>query len=201
MTKTSFVLAAGMVAILMAAPALAAPLKDEIDNGSFETWTDDGPVSWDVVAGSVSPSSHAADGATSASLQAPSDGVLAGIAQVVPNDSDDLPTIIPGAYYEFDFSAHLNTGSGSSAQANAVVVWRDILGNEVDRDTITLADSQTFETHSLVLQAPLPDPGELPVQNALVSFFMQLPSANSRHDVLLFVDAVAFGPTTPPLPA
>jgi hypothetical protein len=185
--------------IVLAAPALAAPLVDEVDNGGFEAFNGTSPADWAVLSGNVAPSQNADTGSLAVVMN-PGSGTTASIAQAVPNDGDDLP-IVAGTWYEFDFAAQLGLGAGSSATADGVVHWLDATGAEVRADRLNIAQSGLYLSYSAVLQAPLPSADHpVPVTSAVLTFTLQRSSPVDRHDVLVFVDAVAFGPTTPPLP-
>lgn len=188
--------------VLLAAPAMAAPLVDDIDNGGFEAWNGAAPANWTVLSGNVAQSSNAAAGSSALQIN-PGDGVVGAISQAVPNGDDD-PPIVAGTWYEFDFAADLNTGSinGNSPTAQGVVQWVDATGAVVGSSVVPIAASDAYVSHAVTVQAPLPSPDHpVPVTSANVQFVLQRVSSTSRHDVNLFVDSVAFGPTTPPLPA
>ncbi|HEV8360495.1 MAG TPA: hypothetical protein VGR28_08590 [Candidatus Thermoplasmatota archaeon] len=193
-------LVATAVLVLLAAPALAAPLIDDIDNGGFESFTNNSPDLWAVTGGLAGPSNNADTGSLAVVMTPLATSAFVTIAQDVPNGDSDLP-ILMGTWYEFDFAAQLALGSGSTASADGIVHWKDLTGAEVRADKVPIAPSGAFLSYSVVLEAPLPSPDHpLPVTSATITFTLERASATDRHDDLLFVDTVAFGNQLPPLP-
>lgn len=201
---------AASAALMLALPGTAAPLLDDVDNGGFEQWTAAGPAGWTVLSGVVAPSSSADSGGVAAVMTLPSNGTVASLAQAVDNVGDTLgstgsdadPPVVAGSWYELDFAANLNTGANGIPTASGQVLWLDAAGGVARVDTVPIAATQHYGHYSATLQAPLPGAGDpAPVVSAELRFTLGTPSPTSPHDVLLFVDSVAFGNVAPPLPA
>lgn len=202
MMSSKTILIATLAAVLVAAPTTAAPLLDYVDNGSFETFEDGDPADWRVLAGNVSATATAAEGDQAAQFALGGENLTVGIAQNISllhqglNNSD--PPTPSGTSYEFNFSAKLGTGQQTepteSPTANATVLWKNALGQVVDEDTISIEQNPQYQDYEVVLQAPLPEPGELPVTEAEIQFTLERKSLEDRTDVDLFVDSVEFGP-------
>lgn len=193
---------AALAVLLIAAPAGAAPIVDYVDNGGFEDFEDTEPVDWRVLAGDPAPTTEAAEGDLAVQFALEGDDLEATIAQNVSllyQDVEDADPPTPsGTSYELNFSAKLGTGSDNEPtdipDSQAIVIWKDALGQEVDRDTVTITESSAYEDYEVVLQAPLPEPGELPVTEAELRFTLERDTLTDRTDANLFLDSVEFGP-------
>lgn len=195
MTPLRAALAALFVSLLLTAPALAAPVKDEIRNGSFERWTLGVPDAWTLEVGTVEPSSFTTENATAVQLRAKPNllgGHLSVLAQTVPHG--DLDTVlVPGAYYELSFdAAGIYSGKGNG---RATVTWTGALGNVLRVDAIEIPDSTEYAHFDARLQAPV-DPFLPDVAGSATIRFM-VDGQSSDNSVNLWVDAVSFGLSTP----
>ncbi len=188
--------------LLVAAPVGAAPLADYVDNGGFEGFEATDPVDWRVLAGDPAPTTEAAEGDLAVQFALEGDDLEATIAQNVSlihqEAEDGDPPTPSGTSYELNFSAKLGTGSDNVAtdipSSKAIVIWKDALGQEVDRDTVTITASSAYQGYEETLTAPLPGPGELPVTEAELRFTLERDTLTDRTDANLFLDSVEFGP-------
>lgn len=193
---------AALAVLLIAAPAGAAPIVDYVDNGGFEDFEGTDPVDWRVLAGDPAPTTEAAEGDLAVQFALEGDDLEATIAQnisLLHQDAENADPPTPsGTSYELNFSAKLGTGSDNEPtdipDSKAIVIWKDALGQEVDRDTVAIVQSSAYEDYEVVLQAPLPEPGELPVTEAELRFTLERDTLTDRTDANLFLDSVEFGP-------
>ncbi len=194
--------AAALAVLLIAAPAGAAPIVDYVDNGGFEDFEGTDPVDWRVLAGDPAPTTEAAEGDLAVQFALEGDDLEATIAQNVSLLYQDAENADPpppsGTSYELNFSAKLGTGADNEPtdipDSQAIVIWKDAQGQEVDRDTVTIAQSSAYQDYEAVLQAPLPEQGELPVTEAELRFALERDTLIDRTDANLFLDSVEFGP-------
>lgn len=188
-TKTTI---AALLAFTLVVPAgAAAPLVNQIDNHSFED-EEDALAEWRVISGPVSSTTEAADGDQAAKFSVPGDKLKSAIAQNVSLEREDAP-VLPAQEYDFDFQAKLGQGVGSdsSPTTEGVVIWKNAFGEEVDRDTVTIAPSPDYLPYNNTFQAP-EDATEAEIQ-----FSLTRDSLTQQTDAELFVDDVAFGPADP----
>ncbi len=185
-----------MATVLLIVPAgAAAPLTEQVDNGGFEAFTDDDPDEWTVLAGNANPTSDAAEGERAVVLNFIATSDLAGVAQDISQERDDLP-IIPNADYDFDFEANLEDGTPTdrvaAPTASGIVIWRNAGGEEIDRDTVSIQDDgSTYVSYDNTFRAP-PDATE-----ATIEFALEKAGQTAPTDANLKVDAVSFGPSSP----
>lgn len=188
--KTGY-LAAGLLAIALLAPTgVAAPLENQIDNEGFEDWADGDPVEWRVLEGPVSETSKAAEDQSAAKFSVKGTDLKSAIAQNVSLDREDAP-IAPAQEYDFDFQAKLGQGSSDAPTSEGIVIWKNALGEEVDRDTVEVSPDSSYSLYENTFRAPV-DATEAEIQ-----FSLTRDNPTQQTDAEFFVDAVAFGPSNP----
>lgn len=200
--KLSLVLVA---ALLLAAPALASPVYDQLRSGSFESWSAgiNGlgqptavPENWTVEIGTVQPSALATDGSSSAQLRALPDtlgGHTSVLAQTIPQSSTDAP-IVPGAWYDLSFDAQ-GLYHGGKGTGQATVTWTGALGHVLRVDTLAVPEGAGFQTYTAHLQAPVDALVGDAATSATIRFTVV--GQSSDTDVNLWVDDAHFGPGSP----
>lgn len=174
----------------------AAPPVNQVENASFEDWTDAGaPEAWTIEVGDVRRSAFAADGDAAVQLRAkPNEigGHDSIVAQTLPQSETDAP-IVPGATYALTFqAAGIYNGKGDGY---ATVTWIGALGNVLRVDRVDVPDATGYAGFDARFQAPV---SATPVDAATTAVVRFLVTGQSSDDkVNLWVDDVAFGPMTP----
>jgi hypothetical protein len=199
---------AALLTALLALPATGAVVQNQVRNASLEAWTGNVPDHWAVESGNVTPSPFATDGTLAAALRALPDDLgnhRSVLAYRVPENAlpaaqgvEDAP-IVPGAFYEFSFdAAGVYHGKG---QGNCTVSWYGLLSGALLRvDTILVPDATGYAHFTVQLQAPADPLGQGDVAgSAVLRFAME--GQSSDIDVNLYVDNIAFGLSSPALPA
>lgn len=197
-------LALAVAALAVTPFALAAPLNDQLRNGSFEEWAPNAnaPANWTLEQGTVSASASATDGAVSAQLRAKPNSVgghYSILAQSIPQSSNDLP-ILPGLWYDLSFDAKAEYKDVKGV-GRANVTWIGALGNTLRVDSVDVLQNATFATYTRHLQAPI-DPS-FPDAALSVVLRFRVDGFSSDNDVNLWVDNAHFGlgqPDVPTLP-
>jgi hypothetical protein len=194
-----------LLAALALPAALAAPVYDQLHNGSFEKYSQGQnsqgvPTalfdSWTLEVGVANASSLATDGHVSAELRAlPNQlgGHYSILAQTIPQSSTDAP-IVPGAFYDLSFDA-LGSYHGGKGVGHANVMWIGSRGEVLRVDTIDVPEGTAFASYSAHLQAPIdPVQGDA-ATSATIRF--RVDGFSSDTDVDLWVDNAHFGLGTP----
>jgi hypothetical protein len=175
---------------LLAGGAAAAPVMNQLENGSFDDFEDDDPVDWRILAGNANPTDDAVDG-QAVVLNIPGNALSAGVAQTVEAEDGDAP-IVPNAEYDLAFQGNLETSTANTpVSAQARIVWQNALGQEVGTDTIPVSQSDEYVSYDETFRAP-PDATQADVQ-----FELDRPSLTDPTNANLKVDDAAFGPTSP----
>ena len=185
--------ALGALALLVTPLGLAAPLYDQLQNGSFEEGLD----AWTVEVGDVVLSTAASDGNFSAQLRAkPNElgGHYSILAQTIPQSQTDVP-IVPGAYYDLSFDAKATYNDKGVGRAN--VTWTGINGAVLRVDVFNVTASAEFVSYSARLQAPIDPLAPDAAIGATLRF--RVDGQSSDQGVNLWVDNAEFGIGTPEL--
>ncbi|HUR68704.1 MAG TPA: hypothetical protein VM370_05610 [Candidatus Thermoplasmatota archaeon] len=181
--------------VLVAPVAFAAPLLNQVQNGTLESWSSPwSPDAWTVEIGNVTKSTTAAEGNFSAQLRAKPNalgGHYSILAQTIPQSGTDLP-IVPGAFYDLSFDA-MGIYSGKGV-GRANVTWTG--PNGVLRiDVIDIPETTTFASHTAHLQAPIDALTANAATSATLRF--RVDGQSSDQGVNLWVDNVKFGLGSP----
>lgn len=188
----------GLAALLtLVLPAiLAAPLHDQLENGSFESW--DGlyaPTAWTIEVGNVTRSTAASEGNFSTQLRAKPNhlgGHYSILAQTIPQGDTDL-RIVPGAFYDLSFDAKATYNDKGEGRAN--VTWIGLNAAVLRIDAFDIAESATFASYTARLQAPIDPLAPDAAVSATLRF--RVDGQSSDQGVNLWVDNAQFGLGSP----
>ncbi|WP_255196786.1 hypothetical protein [Halorarius litoreus] len=175
---------------LLAMPVAAAPVSNYVENPGFESFEDGDPADWRVLAGDPSATEDAAEGQRAVLFNLRGSETGSTIAQNVSEETEDA--VVGGYEYEFEFTAKHSTGaatdSTNATTAQGVILWKNAVGEVVDRDVIDI-EAGSYQAYNDTFRA-LVD-----ATDAEVRFTLTRESATDRTDATLKVDDVAFGPS------